>query len=104
MSNRSSLAARNSNASKGFAPSAERAKDLSRGALLLGTALGCSIAILGVSAPGAAHAATGVCTPVIAGGLATTTCTAGTYPTGINISDVANDLTVTVNGTVVVTD
>ena len=94
MSTRSSLAARNSNAFKDFRPNPERAKDLSRGALFLGTALGCSIAVFAAGAPGTANAQT--CTPVVSGGVDTVTCTPGSYPTGISFTDPSNPVIVNV--------
>jgi uncharacterized protein YhjY with autotransporter beta-barrel domain len=64
------------------------ASEVSRAALLLGTALGCSIAIAGVAAPGVALAAN-ECGPVSPSGTTdTATCAANTdYPGGIIYAD-----------------
>ena len=54
---------------------------------ILGTALGCSIAVFSLGAPGTAWA-TNECGPLVAsGGVDQVTCTPGTYPSGITYND-----------------
>jgi uncharacterized protein YhjY with autotransporter beta-barrel domain len=102
MSIRSSRAVRNAKAQPAI--SQPKVRDLSRGALMLGTALGCSIAVFAAGAPGTAHATS--CTTSIVAGLDTVTCTSAgnPYPTGISVTDLANNLTLVLNSGVVVHD
>ncbi|HWE48045.1 MAG TPA: hypothetical protein VG407_18655, partial [Caulobacteraceae bacterium] len=65
----------------------KRSGDLSRTGLLLGTALGCSIAVFSLAAPGAAWA-TGTCTPATSFfGADQSICGPGDYPSGITFTD-----------------
>ncbi len=62
----------------------KRSGKLSRAGLLLGTALGCSIAVFSLGAPGTAWAG---CTTVTVSGVDQVTCSAGGYPSGIVFTD-----------------
>ena len=58
-----------------------------RQALLLGTALGCSIAVFSLGAPGTARAADECGGPTVVAGVDQVTCGSGSFPTGITYID-----------------
>ncbi len=65
----------------------KRSGAATRAGLLLGTALGCSIAVFSLGAPGTAWA-TNECGPLVAsGGVDQVTCAPGGYPSGITYVD-----------------
>ena len=78
-------------------------KRMPRTALLLGTALGCSIAVVALGAPNAAWAANECGAVVNSVGTDTATCVAGNYPGGISYTEGGtNNLTVILDGGVTV--
>ena len=78
-------------------------KRMPRTALLLGTALGCSIAVLALGAPNAAWAANECGAVVNSAGTDTATCVAGNYPNGISYTEGGtNNLTVIVDSGVTI--
>jgi hypothetical protein len=85
--------------------SSNPARGHARTALFLGTALGCSIAVLSLTAPTAAFAADECGAPSVSGDTATATCTGPTYPAGITyIAPPLDNLRVVVDPGVTVTN